>query len=184
MLTIMLLFHALALSVRAISFFSRITIIGGSNVSNYFLLYDFRGHFFSMPIFFVIYQLLHVSLKNVEKKRSIRVRKMSAIICSQCVMDETDPDISFDENGACNHCTGLISEPSNRLSSEREIKESLDSFILRVKSKGLGKKYDCIAGISGGLDSSYLIYKMKDWGLNPYLFMWMLDGTHQRPFLI
>ena len=94
---------------------------------------------------------------------------MSAIICSQCVMDETDPDISFDENGACNHCTGLISEPSNRLSSEREIKESLDSLILRVKSKGLGKKYDCIAGISGGLDSSYLIYKMKDWGLNPLL---------------
>ena len=42
-------------------------------------------------------------------------------------------------------------------------------LILRVKSKGLGKKYDCIAGISGGLDSSYLIYKMKDWGLNPLL---------------
>ena len=97
MLTIMLLFHALALSVRAISFFPELQSLGVAMLVIIFYCMISGDTFFSMPIFFVIYQLLHVSLKNVEKKRSIRVRKMSAIICSQCVMDETDPDISFDE---------------------------------------------------------------------------------------
>lgn len=94
---------------------------------------------------------------------------MSAIMCSQCVMDDTDTEITFDENGVCNHCNEILSKIANRPSCIDKPQTTLDSILRKLKKQSSGNKYDCLAGISGGLDSSYLIYKMKDWGLNPLL---------------
>jgi N-acetyl sugar amidotransferase len=90
-------------------------------------------------------------------------------ICTRCVMDTSDPDIVFDGNGVCNHCTGAIEQlkqpPYGLPPKEKEA--ALQQLIADVKKAGKGKKYDCIIGLSGGVDSSYLAYLVKQWGLHP-----------------
>lgn len=84
-------------------------------------------------------------------------------------MDTSDPDIIFDKNGICNHCTNAINNlnkyPFTLNNTEKEKK--LTEIITTIKKDGKNKKYDCIIGISGGVDSTYLAYLTKDWGLNP-----------------
>jgi N-acetyl sugar amidotransferase len=90
-------------------------------------------------------------------------------VCSRCIMDTTDPDITFDEHGRCSHCTkalALLSKYPFSLSSEQKSGE-LDSLIRKVKSEGKGKKYDCIVGISGGCDSTYTLVETASLGLKP-----------------
>jgi hypothetical protein len=90
-------------------------------------------------------------------------------ICTQCVMDTTDPDIVFDENGFCNHCTYAISwlkrPPYSLPPAEKE--KALNGLVQRVKESGKNKRYDCVIGLSGGVDSSYTAYLVKQWGLRP-----------------
>jgi len=89
--------------------------------------------------------------------------------CTQCVMDTTDPDIVFDDNGICNHCTAAIKrleQPPYGL-PPKEKEDALHQLIKEVKVAGKGKKYDCVIGLSGGVDSSYVAYLVKQWGLNP-----------------
>ena len=90
-------------------------------------------------------------------------------ICTRCVMDTTDPDIFFDENGYCNHCSKAIAHlkqpPYGLLPKEKET--ALTRFIQDIKNAGNGKKYDCIIGLSGGVDSSYVACLVKQWGLRP-----------------
>lgn len=90
-------------------------------------------------------------------------------ICTRCVMDTTDPDIAFDENGYCNHCTNAIERlkqpPYGLPPAEKE--KALNELIQKVKKAGEGKKYDCVIGLSGGVDSTYLAYLVKQWGLRP-----------------
>lgn len=90
-------------------------------------------------------------------------------ICARCVMDTTDPDITFDENGYCNHCTGSISRLNDIYFIDEEIKRSrLKTIVDQIKKEGKGKKYDCIIGLSGGVDSSYLAYvAVKELKLRP-----------------
>lgn len=85
-------------------------------------------------------------------------------------MDTTDPDIIFDENGFCNHCIEAIKElssfPFNLTKQQKE--EELRKIISMIKEKGSkNKKYDCVVGVSGGVDSSYVLYLMKKFGLRP-----------------
>jgi len=90
-------------------------------------------------------------------------------ICTRCVMDTTDPDIVFDENGVCNHCTNaikLLKLPPYGL-PPKEKEAALNQLIENVKTAGKGKKYDCVIGLSGGVDSSYVAYLVKQWGLKP-----------------
>ena len=70
--------------------------------------------------------------------------------CVSCVMDTTDPDISFDEYGVCDHCNSFFSStlPSWKPNS------SLKSLVHRIKSQGKGRDFDCLIGMSGGVDSS------------------------------
>ena len=95
--------------------------------------------------------------------------KQSYQICTRCVMDTSDPDIVFDENGYCNHCTNAIERlkqaPYGLSPTEKEV--ALERLINDVKASGKGKQYDCIIGLSGGVDSSYLAYLVKQWGLRP-----------------
>lgn len=92
-------------------------------------------------------------------------------ICSCCVMDTTDENIVFDDNGVCERCneykTRILPEWNYGRGHEKELME----LISEIKEKGKGKEYDCILGLSGGLDSSYMLHlAVKEWGLRPFVF--------------
>ena len=83
-------------------------------------------------------------------------------VCSICVMDETVPNITFDLNGVCKYC--LISKELKSLKKNNNL--TLNSFLNKIKPNK--KRYDCVAGVSGGRDSTYLLYILKKkLGLNP-----------------
>ena len=88
------------------------------------------------------------------------------ISCKRCVMDNsTDDSITFDENGYCNYCTEALSQIGKIYFPNEEGKQRLEALLTEVKEYGKGKRYDCIMGLSGGLDSSYLAYLGYQWGL-------------------
>ncbi|MBV6493625.1 MAG: hypothetical protein LDLANPLL_01648 [Turneriella sp.] len=87
--------------------------------------------------------------------------------CTRCIMDTTDPEITFDEKGVCNHCNAFDEYSKNNWFPNEEGQRRLSLIIEEIKAKGKGKEYDCILGLSGGVDSSYLALKAKDWGLRP-----------------
>lgn len=88
-------------------------------------------------------------------------------VCSRCVMDTTDPEITFDDNGVCNHCRGFDEVTSKGWFPNQEGARKLEEIVEKIKIDGRGKEYDCIIGLSGGADSSYLALKVKDFGLRP-----------------
>jgi N-acetyl sugar amidotransferase len=83
-------------------------------------------------------------------------------------MDNSDPHIRFDELGICNHCHRIKKLFSYTL-KERDL-HSLNSILTKIKKNGIDSEYDCILGLSGGVDSSYLALKVKEWGLRPLVF--------------
>ncbi len=88
-------------------------------------------------------------------------------ICSKCVMDTTDSTITFDDNGVCNHCH-LYEIKNNDFIDDTDKKQSLEKLVDRIKQKNRNKKYDCLIGISGGVDSTYVAYLVKEvLGLRP-----------------
>jgi N-acetyl sugar amidotransferase len=91
-------------------------------------------------------------------------------ICARCVMDTSDPDIRFDSNGICNHCREYEYKIKVKLPHPELRKERLQSLIQHIKEKGKEAPYDCIIGVSGGLDSTYLVFLTKQWGLRPLAF--------------
>jgi len=90
-------------------------------------------------------------------------------ICKRCVMDTTDPQIAFDEQGYCNHCTNAIKKLNEIYFIDPETKrKKLNEIVNKIKEDGKKKKYDCVIGLSGGVDSSYLAYiVVKVLGLRP-----------------
>lgn len=88
-------------------------------------------------------------------------------VCTYCVMDTSDPEITFDSSGRCNHCRdfeqllGMVWFPND------EGARRLEGWIERVKDEGRGRQYDCVLGLSGGIDSSYVALKAHEWGLRP-----------------
>lgn len=82
-------------------------------------------------------------------------------VCTNCVMDTTDPEINFDENGVCNHCLKFENQLKKNWFPNEEGKKKLDTIINQIKNDGKNKKYDCVIGLSGGVDSSYLAYILK-----------------------
>lgn len=87
--------------------------------------------------------------------------------CSRCVMDTTDPEIFFDDQGVCNHCHQFDKHTSLEWFPNQEGADRLKAIVEKIKLEGQGKEYDCILGLSGGVDSSYLALKVRDWGLRP-----------------
>lgn len=93
------------------------------------------------------------------------------IICSRCVMDTSDSNIIFDENGVCDHCNTFDKEIMPFWNSGRGHETELDRVVKNIKKAGKGKDFDCILGMSGGIDSSYLLYLVKErLGLRPLVF--------------
>ena len=88
-------------------------------------------------------------------------------ICTRCVMDTTDPEIKFDENGVCNHCKRYEELVRLKLLTGEEREKRLKEIVGKIKRYGKNKKYDCIIGVSGGVDSSYVAYIAKKLGLRP-----------------
>ena len=89
-------------------------------------------------------------------------------VCTKTVMDNTDPDISFDEEGVCNwwhDFQALRAKQPNPTERAAVLDETLEA----IKSSGRGRSYDCILGLSGGVDSSYLAYMARRWGLRPLI---------------
>lgn len=79
--------------------------------------------------------------------------------------NSSDSTIMFDKNGVCNYCTKAISEIGSIYFPDDEGKRKLNALLSEIKKNGENKKYDCIMGLSGGLDSSYLAYLGYRWGL-------------------
>lgn len=91
-------------------------------------------------------------------------------ICTQCVMDTTDSAITFDEHGVCDHCTTFQTaiKPNWHTGERGELE--LRKLVEQIKIAGKGHDFDCIIGMSGGIDSSYLTYIATEFGLRPLVF--------------
>ncbi len=81
--------------------------------------------------------------------------------CTRCVMDTTDPYIVFDEHGHCNHCNILFNTVNDPSFKKKYNETALREIIKKMKRSGQGKEYDCVLGLSGGIDSSYTAYLLK-----------------------
>jgi N-acetyl sugar amidotransferase len=83
-------------------------------------------------------------------------------------MDESAIDITFDANGVCNYCSEFLARSGALIHEEGSVRQSrLDSFTSRVKAAGQGKPYDCVIGVSGGVDSSWALVQAVRLGLRP-----------------
>lgn len=92
-------------------------------------------------------------------------------VCTRCVMDTTDKNIEFDENGVCNRCREYEQRIAPWWNHGQGHESELNAILSEVKKEGQGKEYDCIVGLSGGLDSSYMLHlAVKEWGLRPFVF--------------
>ncbi|RLQ94809.1 N-acetyl sugar amidotransferase [Falsibacillus albus] len=106
-------------------------------------------------------------------------------VCRNCVMDTTDPDITFDENGICDFCNGY---KKNILPAvERNTFEDLEEIAKKIRETGKNNDYDCVIGISGGVDSSYLTYIAKEkLGLRPLILTvdtgWNLNVANENVY--
>ncbi|MFA6715034.1 MAG: N-acetyl sugar amidotransferase [Victivallaceae bacterium] len=92
-------------------------------------------------------------------------------ICNNCVMDTSDPNIRFDEQGRCDYCDNYYKNilPSWR-PDEQGLKQ-LEPVLDKIRKEGKGRDHDCLIGLSGGVDSSYVAYLAKEkLGLRPMLF--------------
>ena len=92
-------------------------------------------------------------------------------ICNNCIMDTSDSRIEFDENGQCIYCANFYNIILPKWNKNLKDEKGLFKTIEKIKKEGEHKEFDCIIGLSGGLDSSYLTYIVKvKFGLRPLLF--------------
>lgn len=86
-------------------------------------------------------------------------------ICSRCVMDTSDPDITFNEKGECNLCTEFIEKRAQHNYLGAQSDKIFNGLVAEMKNAGKDRDYDCVIGLSGGIDSSYAAYIAKKNGL-------------------
>ncbi len=88
-------------------------------------------------------------------------------ICTKTVMDTSDPQIRFDEKGVCNHYHDYFALEAKYVLRGNDGASALQSATAQIKADGANRKYDCILGLSGGVDSTYLCLLAKQRGLRP-----------------
>jgi N-acetyl sugar amidotransferase len=93
-------------------------------------------------------------------------------VCKQCVMDTTDSSIVFNEDGICDHCTNFNKKIKPYWNPNENRLDELLKLAKKIKKSNKKSDYDCILGLSGGADSSYLAYIAKEvMGLNPLIYV-------------
>ena len=103
-------------------------------------------------------------------------------ICTNCVMDTTDPSIVFDEKGICDKCNRFYNDILPKWNFGRGKEKELYKIVQEIKKQGKGKQYDCILGLSGGSDSSYMLHiAVKELGLRPLVIH--IDSGWDAPFV-
>lgn len=96
--------------------------------------------------------------------RATNLRKQ---VCTRCVQDNSVPGIQFDKDGVCNFCH-LHDRMESMFPNGQKGRDILGHMFSKIKRAGKSGKYDCIVGVSGGRDSTVLLYKVvKEWGLRP-----------------
>lgn len=88
-------------------------------------------------------------------------------VCTRCIMDTTDQEIEFDKNGICCHCKRYDKLLPKRVFHGQEGGLRLATLVSEIQKNGKDKEYDCIIGVSGGVDSTYVAYLTKQLGLRP-----------------
>jgi N-acetyl sugar amidotransferase len=88
-------------------------------------------------------------------------------VCSRCIYDERVASISFDAQGVCNYCKQIEQLASDYGTGSAKGEQQLAAIVNEIKRAGQGKRYDCVIGVSGGTDSSYMVFLAKKWGLRP-----------------
>ena len=102
-----------------------------------------------------------------ERKRAERPYQ----VCTNCVMDTTDSKITFDERGVCDHCHNFYKNIKPNWHPDERGRKELEAIIAKIKKSGAGKDFDCLLGISGGVDSSYMLHiVVTEFGLRPLVF--------------
>lgn len=92
-------------------------------------------------------------------------------ICTNCIMDTTDSNITFDEKGWCDYCNNYYSNILPNWHPDERGEREIMARVQKIKADARGRDYDCLLGISGGVDSSYLAYLAKEqFGLRPLIF--------------
>lgn len=92
-------------------------------------------------------------------------------ICTNCVMDTSDSRITFNVKGVCDHCNDFYKNLLPNWHTNHKGKEQLQNIVNKIKREGEGKEFDCILGMSGGVDSSYMLHlAVKEFGLRPLVF--------------
>lgn len=92
-------------------------------------------------------------------------------ICAHCIMDTSDPNIRFDDHGHCDYCNNYAATIAPQWHTDERGAAKLAALAETIRAAGQGKDFDCIIGLSGGLDSSYAAYVAKEkMGLRPLLF--------------
>ena len=99
------------------------------------------------------------------------MQKRKYQICNNCVMDTSDYLINFDYNGICDHCITFKKHTLSNWLKGNAAEKALAKYVSLIKNSGKNKEYDCVLGVSGGIDSSYLTYLVKKkLNLRPLVF--------------
>lgn len=117
-------------------------------------------------------ELSNTVIKEIELFRSVTqmvtTKDSQYQQCTHCILDNhDDPDITFDDEGICSYCRTYEEQALKFVKKDKDGEEELKNVIAQIKASGRSKPYDCILGISGGVDSTYLALKAKELGLRP-----------------
>lgn len=95
------------------------------------------------------------------------VNSKSRVFCRRCIYDDQVSGIQFDSSGVCNYCHQIDGLIENYGTGKQKGQDTFTQIIDEVKRQGRGKKYDCLVGVSGGTDSSYMVHLLRERGLRP-----------------
>ena len=102
---------------------------------------------------------------------NLTTEKRDYQICTNCIMDTSDSRIKFDTHGICDHCNDFKTNVKPNWNVNEASRRELSNIIENIKKDGQGKDFDCILGLSGGVDSSYMLHvAVKEFGLRPLVF--------------
>jgi N-acetyl sugar amidotransferase len=91
-------------------------------------------------------------------------------VCTNCIVDTSDPNIKFDEQGVCDQCNDYKRNVESKIDWAKK-KVEFEKIVCKIKKDGKNYDFDCLLGISGGVDSSYMLHlAVKDFGIRPLVF--------------